>query len=64
MIVLTLFLCAIGPHRSCYEQVIPAQFDSAMECIIHGQQVAAEWMGDHPGYRLDGWRCGRDERKT
>jgi hypothetical protein len=28
-------------------------------CAIHAQQVAAEWVGDHQGWRVVEWRCGR-----
>jgi len=28
-------------------------------CAIHAQQVAAEWVAEHPGWRVSGWRCRR-----
>lgn len=30
-----------------------------MACAIHGQQVAAEWVGEHPGWRVVSMECGR-----
>jgi hypothetical protein len=28
-----------------------------MACVVEGQQVAAEWVADHPKWMLARWRC-------
>jgi hypothetical protein len=48
----------------CREERPPIDAVSPMACIIQGQQVAAEWLEEHPKWQLSGWRCqlGRRER--
>jgi hypothetical protein len=34
-----------------------------MTCMLGGQRAAAEWLAEHPGWRLDRWRCEIDHPK-
>ncbi len=63
MILLTLVLCALNSGSACVERVMPTPFESPLGCMVAGQEQAAAWLAEHPGYRLDGWRCGREERR-
>lgn len=48
----------------CEEIRAPVQL-SMMECVIHGQQVAAWWISENPAYaqhKLRRWRCETGER--
>lgn len=42
---------------------MPVAFESPLGCMVAGQEQGAAWLAEHPGYRLDGWRCGREERR-
>jgi hypothetical protein len=39
---------------------------SPMICMVQGQQIAAEWIEEHPKWSLQAWRCryGRPEKAT
>lgn len=64
MITLTLVVCLITSPDICREEQPPTAVISEQQCLIQGQQIAAEWTGDHPKWTVQGWRCGRTERQT
>ena len=38
-------------ERPVYEDM------SLTSCIVQGQQIASEWVSDHPKWMLTRWRC-------
>ena len=62
MIVLVLTVCLASAPDVCREEQPPIAVISEMQCMIQGQQIAAEWIGDHPKWELRGWRCGEQRR--
>ncbi len=57
MVTLILVVCLSGTPGVCHEEQPPIDVTSAMSCLVQGQQLAAEWLEEHPKWRLEGWRC-------
>jgi hypothetical protein len=53
---LVLVFCLQGAPSSCTEQR-PLEDLSLQACLIRGQQIASEWLAEHPKWRLSRWRC-------
>lgn len=58
MIALVLTVCLVAAPDACHDERPPIMVISEQQCLIQGQQIAAEWIGDHPKWALKGWRCG------
>jgi hypothetical protein len=63
---LILVVCLSGTPNNCHEERPPIDVASPMACMIQGQQMAAQWLEEHPKWRLNGWRCqfGPPEKQT
>jgi hypothetical protein len=59
MTVLVLVFCLQSSPNSCIEQR-PIEEMAPMACIIQAQSYAANWLADHPKWRLARWRCERN----
>jgi hypothetical protein len=57
MISLILVVCLAGSPSVCREETPPVEVDSPMVCMIQGQQIAVEWLDEHPKWSLRSWRC-------
>jgi hypothetical protein len=57
MVTLILIVCLSGTPDVCREEQPPIEVSNAMSCFVQGQQIAAEWLEEHPKWRLEGWRC-------
>jgi hypothetical protein len=57
MITLVLIVCLSTTPDVCREERPPIDVASPMACMVQGQQIAAEWVEEHPKWRLNGWRC-------
>ncbi|HWI25722.1 MAG TPA: hypothetical protein VN668_02050 [Stellaceae bacterium] len=57
MVTLVLIVCLSGSPSTCHEETPPIDAINPMACMVQGQQIAAQWLEDHPKWRLDGWRC-------
>lgn len=57
MITLVLVVCLSATPDVCREERPPIDAVSAMYCMVQGQQIAAEWLEEHPKWRLIAWRC-------
>lgn len=55
---LILHVCLATDPSVCQAVPVPSEFDGVMECTIAGQQTAAEWLDEHPRWRLDSFSCG------
>lgn len=55
--VLTFVAC-LGAHgHQCRTVELPWD-GNLMQCMLFGQQLAAQWTNEHPGWALDrGYRC-------
>jgi hypothetical protein len=57
MITLVLVVCLSSTPNVCHEERPPVDVSSPMACLVRGEQIAAEWVGEHPKWQLTGWRC-------
>jgi hypothetical protein len=61
LVYLVLHLCLISDANTCDDRTLPV---SSMECAIHGQSLAINWMAENnyptARWRLDNWRCQRN----
>ena len=61
-IILTFVACLVQDPTWCETRSADAPFSTPVACLMAGQTEAARWLADHPAYRLDSWRCGREEK--
>jgi hypothetical protein len=45
----------------CTEERPPIPDLSLMSCMVQGQQVAQDWLADHPKWMLSRWRCEQNK---
>jgi len=63
MLSLILVVCLSGTSDVCHEERPLVDLASPMSCLIEGQQIAAEWIEEHPKWRVQGWRCQMGARQ-
>jgi hypothetical protein len=58
MVELVLVYCMLGHASVCKEQR-PVFEDplTLMSCMMNGQKTGAEYVRDHPLWKLASWRC-------
>jgi hypothetical protein len=66
MIQIIAVLCSLSAPADCREQTVTTsdfQDLSVTSCLMGAPQLA-DWMKNHPGQRLAGWKCviGQRER--
>jgi hypothetical protein len=57
MVHLVLTFCMMAWQTHCTEERPLLQEMSLMACMVQGQQVAQDWLNDHPKWMLTRWRC-------
>jgi hypothetical protein len=57
MVHLVLTFCMMAWQTHCLEERPVFEQMSLMTCMIQGQQVAQQWLEDHPRWMLSRWRC-------
>jgi len=57
MVHLVLTLCMMAWQSHCMDERPVFQDMSLTSCMVQGQQIAAEWLADHPKWMLANWRC-------
>jgi hypothetical protein len=63
LVSLVLVFCMASSSGTCTEARPVTEDLSPMACMVRGQQVAQEWLADHPGWQLARVRCeGQSER--
>jgi hypothetical protein len=63
MVSLVLVACMLSWQSHCQE-VRPEMPDTTLVgCVVLGQQVAQEWLADHPKWALARWRCEQNKPK-
>ncbi len=57
-LVLSFIACLSGAPGERCQNVEIAWDGTAFQCMLFGQQEAAQWIVEHPGYALrGGYRC-------
>lgn len=59
MIQIIAVLCSLSSPADCREQTVTTSdfADVSMQSCLMGAPQLADWMKDHPGQRLAGWKC-------
>jgi len=52
-VTLVMIFCLAGSDCETVREPQP----NAMTCFISAQELAVDWLGDHPGFELHSWRC-------
>lgn len=56
------FVVCLTSAPACETRTLAAPFPTPIACLLAGQTEAERWLRDHPSYRLQSWRCGREEK--
>jgi hypothetical protein len=51
---LVMIVCLATAPDICEERTPTVD---GISCLMQGQLVAAQWLDEHPKWRLKGWRC-------
>jgi len=57
MVHMVLTFCMMAWQTHCTEERPYTETLSLIGCMVQGQQVAQDWLNDHPRWMLKGWRC-------
>jgi len=57
MVHLVLTFCMLAWQTHCTEERPITEDMGLTACIVEGQQVAQNWLADHPSWMLSRWRC-------
>ncbi len=64
MVQLVLIYCLSKDALSCVERRPVLDLDpSPMACMMAAQPLAAQYLEEHPAYRLNSWRCEISNRR-
>jgi hypothetical protein len=67
MVQIVLIFCLAASPGSCREERPVVEQLSLTSCMVQGQQIAQDWLADHPKWTLSRWRCEQNvprERPT
>jgi len=56
-----LFVCLLADPTKCKEERLPmnADVEHPGRCAVVSTLYMAQWMGDHPTWKVVRWKCGR-----
>ena len=54
-LVVTVCMAAWSAH--CLDERPVIQDMRLQACLARGQEIASDWLSDHPKWMLSGWRC-------
>ena len=58
LIDLILLACTIASPTSCHEFHVLLQSSGSLQaCMMQAPPYLAQWVGEHPSYRVARWRC-------
>lgn len=63
MMTLILVVCLSATPNVCKEERPIVEAMSPMGCMVQGQQIVAEWVEEHPKWRLSEFRCQTGQRE-
>jgi hypothetical protein len=64
LVDLILLACSLTDVTSCHEYHILFQSAGSLEaCTIRAQPYLAQWVGEHPNFRVTRWRCAWPEKE-
>ena len=57
MLELAFTVCLLASPADCEERSLLFVEVSPMQCMLGAQEVLAPWSLEHPGWRIDSYRC-------
>ncbi len=63
MVQLVLVFCLLGAPADCHEERPMLEQMTLMGCMVQGQQIAQDFLADHPKWSLSRWRCENGTRQ-
>jgi hypothetical protein len=64
LIDLILLACSLTDPTACHEYHVLFQSAGSLEaCTIRAQPYLAQWVGDHPNFRIARWHCAWPDRE-
>ena len=65
MLVLIMTVCSLSTPENCGEARLQFTYDeSMMQCMVQAQPYIAQWSEEHPGNRVEKWRCAYPDREA
>jgi hypothetical protein len=68
MIDLVLLACTLANPTACQEYHLLFQSSGSLQsCMMQAQPTLAQWVSEHPKYRVARWRCAwpdQEEQKS
>jgi hypothetical protein len=57
--LILMSICMLANPSQCREERLSFSLEqaSAFACMVHSQEVIAEWQQSHPAWRVNNWRC-------
>lgn len=63
MIELLFVSCLSADPARCQDRSLIFTETNIMACMVHGQQVIAEWVESHPKETVAEWKCRAVDRR-
>jgi hypothetical protein len=64
LVDLILLACSLTDMTSCHEYHILFQTAGSLEaCTIRAEPYLAQWVGEHPNFRVTRWHCAWPEKE-
>ena len=64
LVDLILLACTLANPGVCHEYHLMFQTAGSLpSCMMQAQPYLAQWIGEHPGFRVAGWRCAWPEQE-
>jgi hypothetical protein len=57
MVHIVFTFCMLAWQTHCQEARPVPESMSLTACMVQGQQIAQDWLADHPKWALSRWRC-------
>jgi hypothetical protein len=64
LVDLILLACSLTNTSECREYHILFETGGSLQsCMMQAQPYLAQWVGEHPNYRVARWRCAWPDRE-
>jgi hypothetical protein len=64
LVDLILLACSLTNTSDCHEYHILFETGGSLQsCMMQAQPYLAQWVGEHPNYRVARWRCAWPDRE-
>jgi hypothetical protein len=64
LVDLIFIACSLASPTSCHEQHLLFQSQGSLKaCVMQAQPYLAQWVGEHPGFRIARYHCDWPDRE-